>query len=335
MEISSISSPPPAIEVRGLRKSFGATVALDDVDLLVDAGQVFALLGPNGAGKTTLVRILATLLSPDGGIARVHGHDVVRQAAQVRAAIGLTGQFAAIDDLLNGRENLEMVAELCRLPRADAVRRAGVLLERFDLVEAAGRQARTYSGGMRRRLDLAASLIGEPAVVVLDEPSTGLDPAARLGLWGVIEDLARSGTTVLLTTQYLDEADRLAARIAVIDRGRIIAEGTADELKYQLGGDVVELRAADDRDLEVAVAAIERLAPGDVRIDREHHRATLPAPEGPHTLMTVLRHLDQAGATVEDIGLRRPSLDDVFLHLTGSAARDDDTPTPETVGGIR
>ena len=335
MALSSTTSPPPAIDVRGLCKSFGATVALDDVDLLVNAGQVFALLGPNGAGKTTLVRILATLLSPDGGTAEVHGHDVVAQAAQVRAAIGLTGQFAAIDDLLNGRENLEMVAELYRLPRPEAVRRADALLERFDLVEAAGRQARTYSGGMRRRLDLAASLIGEPPIVVLDEPATGLDPAARLGLWGVIEDLAHSGTTVLLTTQYLEEADRLAARIAVIDRGRIIAEGTADELKRQLGSDLVELRTADDRDLDAAVAAIEGLAPGDVRIDRQNHRSTLPAPEGPNTLMTVLRHLDQAGATVEDIGLRRPSLDDVFLHLTGNPTRDHDAPVPEPAGGTR
>jgi len=334
MSTGTISSPPTAIEVHGLRKSFGTTVALDGVDLMVDAGQVFALLGPNGAGKTTLVRILATLLSPDGGTARLAGHDVVRQAAQVRTDIGLTGQFAAIDDLLSGRENLEMVAELSRLPRAEAVRRASVLLERFDLVDAAGRQARTYSGGMRRRLDLAASLIAEPPVVVLDEPTTGLDPAARLGLWGVIEDLARSGTTVLLTTQYLEEADRLAARIAVIDRGRIIAEGTADELKRQLGGVVVELRTVDDRGLGVAVAAIEGLAPGEVRVDPENRRATLPAPEGSKTLMAVLRHLDQAGATVEDIGLHRPSLDDVFLHLTGATIRDDDRPIPGFAGGI-
>jgi ABC-2 type transport system ATP-binding protein len=219
----------PAIEVHGLRKRFGTTIALDNVDLVVETGQVLALLGPNGAGKTTLVRILATLLSADAGTARVAGFDVVGQAGRVRAAIGLTGQFAAIDDLLSGPENLEMVGELSHLPHREALRRARELLEQFELVEAGDRQTRTYSGGMRRRLDLAACLIARPPVVVLDEPTTGLDPASRLGLWQVIDNLAGAGTTVLLTTQYLEEADRLARRIAVIDRGRIVADGSPDE----------------------------------------------------------------------------------------------------------
>jgi ABC-2 type transport system ATP-binding protein len=224
-----------------------------------------------------------------------------------------------------------MVGELSHLTRRDAVGRAATLLESFDLVEAADRQARTYSGGMRRRLDLAACLIARPPVVVLDEPTTGLDPASRLGLWRVIEDLAAAGTTVLLTTQYLEEADRLAHRIAVIDRGRVIAEGSSDDLKRQLGGEVVELAAGDQHTLDAATAAIEAVSPGQVRVDHQNRRATIPAPGGPDTLMTVLRHLDDAGIRVADIGLRRPSLDDVFLHLT---ARDG-SPVPEPAGGTR
>jgi ABC-2 type transport system ATP-binding protein len=321
-----------AVEVEGLRKRFGATVALDGVDLVVETGQIYALLGPNGAGKTTLVRILATLLAPDSGAARVAGYNVVSQPAKVRAVIGLTGQFTAIDDLLSGRENLEMTAELYHLPRRDAVTRSAALLERFGLIDAAGRQARTYSGGMRRRLDLAACLIARPPVVVLDEPTTGLDPASRLGLWEVISDLARSGTTVLLTTQYLEEADRLASRIAVIDGGRIIAEGTADELKENLGGEVVELRAASDGDLDELARVLADHSPRGVRLDRPSHRATLPAPAGPSTLMAVLRDLDRSGVTVEDIGLRRPSLDDVFLHLTGHPTRYQQAPLPHSAG---
>jgi ABC-2 type transport system ATP-binding protein len=264
-------------------------------------------------------------------MARVAGFDVVSQADRVRAAISLTGQFAAIDDLLSGRENLEMVGELCRLPRREASRRAGELLERFDLAEVSGRQARTYSGGMRRRLDLAACLIAGPPVVVLDEPSTGLDPASRLGLWQVIEELAQAGTSVLLTTQYLEEADRLARRIAVIDRGKVVAEGTPTELKRQLGGEVVEVVAEDDDILSAAASALEGLGKGQLHVDRQNHRATVPAPNGPTILMAALQRLQEAGVRVDDIGLRRPSLDDVFLHLTAH----DRQPVPELAGGAR
>ena len=320
----------PGIEVHGLRKRFGTTTALDNVDLVVETGQVLALLGPNGAGKTTLVRILATLLSADAGTARVAGFDVVGQAGRVRAAIGLTGQFAAIDDLLSGRENLEMVGELSHLPHREALRRARELLEQFELVDAGDRQTRTYSGGMRRRLDLAACLIARPPVVVLDEPTTGLDPASRFGLWQVIDNLAGAGTTVLLTTQYLEEADRLARRIAVIDRGRIVAEGSPDELKRQLGGEVVELAADDDRTLDAAATALEPLSAGQLHVDRQSRRATIPAPDGPSTLMAALCRLDAAGVRVDDIGLRRPSLDDVFLHLTRR-----DSALAEPAGGTR
>jgi ABC-2 type transport system ATP-binding protein len=302
---------------------------LDGVDLTVPAGQVFALLGPNGAGKTTLVRILSTLLAPDAGTARVAGFDVVAQGDRVRAAIGLTGQFAAIDDLLSGRENLEMVGELFHLPRHEARRRAGDLLDRFDLSEAGDRLARTYSGGMRRRLDLGACLIARPPVVVLDEPTTGLDPASRLGLWQTIEELADAGTSVLLTTQYLEEADRLARRIAVIDRGKVVAEGSPTELKRQLGGEVVEVVADDDQLLTAAATALEPLGNGQLHLDRQNHRATIPAPDGQDTLIQALRYLQDAGVRLDDIGLRRPSLDDVFLHLTDHH----DEPVPETIGG--
>jgi ABC-2 type transport system ATP-binding protein len=310
------SSHRPAIEVSALRKSFGATVALDGVDLAAEAGQVLALLGPNGAGKTTLVRILATLLSADAGTARVAGYDVASQAGRVRALVGVTGQFAAVDDLLTGQENLEMVAELCHFGRREANRRARELLERFDLGDAAGRRAGTYSGGMRRRLDLAASLIARPAVVFLDEPTTGLDPVSRLTLWDTVKDLADAGATVLLTTQYLEEADRLASRIAVIDRGRIIADGSASELKSRLGGEVVELEAGEPAVLDSALTALGDLAAGQARVDRQANRLAFPAPAGPATLMAALRRLDDARVVVNDIGIRRPSLDDVFLSLT-------------------
>jgi ABC-2 type transport system ATP-binding protein len=314
---AATSSRRHAIEVSALRKCFGATVALDGVDLVAEAGQVLALLGPNGAGKTTLVRILATLLSADAGTARVVGYDVASQAGRVRALVGVTGQFAAVDDLLTGRENLEMVAELCHFGRREANRRARELLERFDLVDAAGRRAGTYSGGMRRRLDLAASLIARPAVVFLDEPTTGLDPMSRLALWDAVKDLADAGATVLLTTQYLEEADRLASRIAVIDRGRIIADGSSSELKSRLGGDVVELEAGERAVLDSALAALGDLAAGQARVDRQANRLAFPAPAGPATLMAALRRLDEARVVVDDIGIRRPSLDDVFLSLTG------------------
>ena len=309
-------SDRPVIQARGLSKAFGTTQALAHVDFEAQAGQVLALLGPNGAGKTTLVRILTTLLKPDGGWATVAGFDVVKDAAYVRPVVGLTGQFAAIDLLLTGRENLEMVGDLCHLPRPRARGRAAELLQEFDLVEAADRVAKTYSGGMRRRLDFAASLIAEPPVLVLDEPTTGLDPRSRANVWAEVDRLVAAGTTVLLTTQYLEEADRLAHHIAVIDRGRIVSEGTSDELKAQLGGDVIEVQLSRADGLSTAVSALSAIE--ECRsIDPERHRITLPARDGMTTLRAALDRLDRVGVEVEDIGIRRPSLDDVFLALTG------------------
>ena len=311
-----------AIEARGVRKAFGDTQALDGVDLRAEMGKVLALLGPNGAGKTTLVRILTTLLAADAGSARVAGFDVAHDAAAVRSMIGLSGQFAAIDNLLTGRENLEMVGELYRLGRRESRRRAAEALEQFGLAEAGDRLAKTYSGGMRRRLDLAAGLIARPPILILDEPTTGLDPRTRLEMWELIERLVADGTTVLLTTQYLEEADRLAHRIVVIDRGRVVAEGTANELKSDLGGDVVEMHVARAQDFDEAASAIGPLGDSAVVLDRDRQRLTLPAREGPATLRAVLDRLGDAGVVLEDIGIRRPSLDEVFLSLTGNSATD-------------
>jgi ABC-2 type transport system ATP-binding protein len=309
-----------AVEVGGLAKSFGATRALAGVDLAAAPGRVLALLGPNGAGKTTLVRIIATLLRPDAGSARVGGFDVVADAAAVRPMIGLTGQFAAIDNLLTGRENLEMVGELCQLGRAEARRRAAGLLAQVSLEDAADRMARTYSGGMLRRLDLAASLIAGPPLLVLDEPTTGLDPQTRAGMWTMIAGLAADGTTVLLTTQYLEEADRLAHRVVVLDRGQVVAEGTPAELKARLGGTVVELHAATPGSFSAALAAVQAGGGTAPAADPDRGRITIPAPDGTRTLRAVLDQLDAAGAYVDDIGLRQPSLDEVFLDLTGHGA---------------
>jgi ABC-2 type transport system ATP-binding protein len=321
-------SASPAIEAHGVTKSFGTTKALDGVDLVADAGRVLALLGPNGAGKTTLVRILTTLLAADSGWAKVAGLDVVKDAVELRRLIGVTGQFAAIDLLLTGRENLEMVGELSQISHPEARRRADELLEQFDLVDAADRQAKTYSGGMRRRLDLAASLIANPPVLVLDEPTTGLDPRTRTDVWAAVDRLVEGGTTVLLTTQYLEEADRLAHHIVVIDQGHVVAEGTADELKDRLGGDVVDVQLSRPDEIDTAFAALELRDAG--AIDRERQRLTLPAPDGVATLRVALDRLDGVGVGVDDIGLRRPSLDDVFLALTGHGVSSDDSGSPDS-----
>src|SRR5436309_5581459 len=274
----------PAILAEGLKKYYGSVKALDGVDIAVPAGTVLGLLGPNGAGKTTAVRILTTLLHPDDGRAEVAGYDVVRDARALRSVIGLAGQYAAVDENLSGRENLELVGRLYHLPRAKTRQRAAELLERFDLAAAADRHVKTYSGGMRRRLDLAASLVADPQVLFLDEPTTGLDPAGRLDLWEVIEQLVAGGTTLLLTTQYLEEADRLADTIAVIDHGKVIATGTADELKTKAGGDVLELTVTSDRKVTTAVKALRELNSGEPHANRRTRRVTVPVQDGASVL---------------------------------------------------
>jgi ABC-2 type transport system ATP-binding protein len=313
----------PAISAVGLVKNFGKTRALDGFDLEVAAGTVFGLLGPNGAGKTTAVRIFTTLLQPDSGHAEVAGLDCVRDAHRLRSQIGLAGQYAAVDELLTGRENLEMVGRLYRLPRARARARAIDLLEQFGLSDAANRPARTYSGGMRRRLDLAASLIVTPPVLFLDEPTTGLDPRSRLSMWELIERLREGGTTLLLTTQYLEEADYLADRIAVIDRGRTIAVGTADELKSQVGGERIELTLARGSDLDAAASALAPHVDGSVRIDGESRQLSAASANGARRLVDVVRDFDAAGIGIEDLAVRRPTIDDVFLTLTGHGAQEE------------
>ena len=317
-----------AIVVEGLVKRFGATTALDGVHLTVAEGSVLGLLGPNGAGKTTVVRILTTLLRADAGRVRVAGLDVVDDADAVRASIGLTGQYAAVDEYLTGVENLEMVGRLYRLGRREARARAGELLERFDLTEAADRPARTYSGGMRRRLDIAASLIARPRILFLDEPTTGLDPRSRLGMWEFIADLADGGTTILLTTQYLEEADRLADRMVVIDRGLVIARGTADDLKDQVGGQRLELTVRDAVDLVEAAHRLRPLGVDEPRLDESTRRLSLPVSGGTDALAEALRVLAGSSIEVLDVGLRRPDLDDVFLTLTGHAAEDEGSDEP-------
>ena len=307
----------PAIEAEGLVKNFGTTKALAGLDLVVPPGTVYGLLGPNGAGKTTAVRVFATLLRPDGGRARVLGHDVASEAAEVRRQIGLTGQYAALDEYLTGRANLIMIGQLSRLTAAASKRRADEMLERFSLTEAAGRAVKTYSGGMRRRLDLAASLIGYPSVLFLDEPTTGLDPNARAMTWEIVRELANSGTTLLLTTQYLDEADQLARRIAVIDGGAVIAEGTPDQLKSSVGGEHLDIALATGADVEAAIVAVKPFATGGVEPDEDGRRLSVPVAAVEGLTTQVVRALDQAGVPVNDVTMQRASLDDVFLALTG------------------
>ncbi len=315
-------STQATIEVEGIVKRFGEVRALDGVDLVAQPGKVLGLLGPNGAGKTTLVRVLATLIEPDEGTARVTGLDVVADAARVRERIGLAGQYAAVDENLTGLENLTMVGRLYGSARAPAKQRGRELLERFDLSDAADRPAKTYSGGMRRRLDLAAALVAEPPVLFLDEPTTGLDPRSRLSLWGVIEGLVAGGTTALLTTQYLDEADRLADDIAVIDHGQLIAQGTPNELKDRLGGERLEVRLESAADAARAAEVLAAMA--EEPPQHAGHDVTFAVRETHGVIVEAVRKLGDAGIDVEDLALRRPTLDDVFLALTGHAASEDE-----------
>ena len=319
-------SADAAVHAEGLVKHFGEVVALDGIDLTVPRGQVVGLLGPNGAGKTTTVRILSTLLQPTAGHASVAGFDVVKHPDDVRRAIGLTGQYAAVDEYLTGRENLRMFGDLYHLSPRYVKERTAELLEWFDLTDAADRPAKTYSGGMRRRLDLAASLVAQPSILFLDEPTTGLDPRSRLGLWGVITDLVAQGTTVLLTTQYLEEADQLAQDIVVIDHGRVIAHGTSEQLKDQIGGDRVEISVLDAASVGRAIEAIRSVSTGEPLVDEL--RVSAPVSGGSTVLVDAIRALDAQSVEVSDLVLRRPTLDDVFLSLTGHMAEEEVAPAP-------
>lgn len=322
-----MTSEHAAIEVEGVRHRFGEVTALDGVDLEIARGGVFGLLGPNGAGKTTLVRILTTLLRPTEGRARVLGFDVVEHAVHLRSLIGLAGQYAAVDEALTGRENVDMVARLYRLSNAAAKQRTDEVLERIGLTDAANRPVRTYSGGMRRRLDLAASLVGRPDVLVMDEPTTGLDPASRLELWEIIEELVDEGTTLLLTTQYLEEADRLAERVAVIDQGKLVREGTPDELKDQLGGDILEVVLRDRGAVDRAATLLGSVGVGAPQVDHDTGTISLAVGDDPARTTAALRTLDDNQIPLGDMRLIRPTLDDVFLTLTGH--RTDDEPADD------
>jgi ABC-2 type transport system ATP-binding protein len=308
----STTTAPPALEATGLRKSFGETVALDGIDLNVATGTVFALLGPNGAGKTTTVQILSTLIGADAGEVRVAGHDPAIEPDAVRRVIGVTGQSVAVDTLLTGEENLILMADLCHLDRADAQRLVSELLERFDLVEVAGKPVATYSGGMRRRLDLAMTLVGDPRIVFLDEPTTGLDPRSRRTVWGIVRDLVADGVTIFLTTHYLEEADRLAHRVGVLDRGRMIAEGTPDELKRRMPGGHILLAFADPQELAAAARALPGSHPDDAGLTLQ-----VPSDGDPRSMRALLADLDNRSIEAERVSVYAPDLDDVFLALTG------------------
>jgi ABC-2 type transport system ATP-binding protein len=322
-----------AIFAEDLVKRYGKVTALDGIDLAVPEGSVLAMLGPNGAGKTTTVRVLTTLLVPDSGRATVAGIDVLAEPRRLREKIGASGQYAAVDEYLTGFENLEMVGRLYHLGTKQSKTRARELLERFDLAEAGDRPVKGYSGGMRRRLDLAGALVANPRVLFLDEPTTGLDPRARLDLWDVISELVAGGTTLLLTTQYMEEADRLADSIVVIDRGAIIERGTADELKDRVGGERIELVVADPAELQSAQQALERLSCGDIHADAGTRRLTVPISGGSSSLVDAIALLTDRGIKLHDVGLRRPTLDDVFLALTGHGAEDADEDTAQDERG--
>lgn len=314
------TSTEDIISVKNISKQYGEVKALNNISLNVKKGSVTALLGPNGAGKTTLVRMLSTLLAPSSGTATVAGFDVVNQAQELRSIIGLAGQYAAVDEMLTGRENLVMVGRLYHLSKKDAEVRAQELLVQFDLADAGNRLLKTYSGGMRRRLDLAASLVNHPKILFLDEPTTGLDPRGRFSLWNVIRDLVADGTTVLLTTQYLEEADQLAHQIFVIDHGCIIAQGTSDDLKSQVGGDVLEVHLADHTEVTEAGELIKQFGETEPHLDLDNGLVSLPVAGGAEILVDAIRALDMAGLKISNVVLRRPSLDDVFMKLTGHNA---------------
>ena len=315
--MSTTTMTKSVITTAGLIKSYGETVVLDGVDLVVEQGTVFALLGPNGAGKTTLVNILSTLIPADGGGATVAGHDIVADAAAVRASIGVTGQFSAVDDLLTGRENLALMADLHHLGRAEGRRRVDELIQRFDLADAAPKPASTLSGGMRRRLDLAMTLVGRPEVIFLDEPTTGLDPRSRRAVWDMVRELVRDGVTIFLTTQYLEEADRLADHVAVLDHGTLVAQGTPAELKRRVPGGHVRLQFADAADLESAARILERVTPDEATLSLQ-----VPSDGGVQSLRALLDDLDAKSIDVDELSVHLPDLDDVFLALTGRNDRE-------------